>query len=58
MFSNAICNVLNLDPHGKLGELSPEKIKALEELLANPTGKIPTWMLNRRNDIEYVRGIR
>ena len=57
MFSNAICNVLHLDPHGKLGELSPEKIKALEELLANPSEKIPTWMLNRRNDIETGKNL-
>jgi len=53
MLANAILNVLGLDHKRKVGTLSDEEIKKIEEVLANPTKYgIPAWMLNRRKDLE------
>ena len=51
MFSNAICNLLNLDKQRKIGTLEENEIKAIEALIANP-GKFPKWLLNRRKDYD------
>jgi len=52
MFSNAICQVLGLDPRAKIGTLDEETIKKIEDVIANPKKYgIPTWLLNRRKDI-------
>lgn len=48
MFANAVCNSISLDPEIKIGSLSQEQIKLLEENIKNP--KIPAWLMNRRND--------
>ena len=51
-FSNAIVRVLNLDPMGKMGELSDEQVAKIEALLKDPAKhNIPEWMLNRRREI-------
>ncbi len=50
-FSNAICEVLNLDRNRKIESLKQEEIKGIEEFLKKPTG-IPSWMLNRKKDYE------
>ena len=53
MFSNAICKVLGLNPHGKIGELTNQQIKEIENILKNPQEYgIPSWMYNRRKDLE------
>jgi len=52
MFSNAICNVLNIDKNIKLGDLGEANIKKIETLLKEPNSKLPSWMLNRRKDYE------
>ncbi len=37
----------------RLGELTPEQVAKLEELILNPEKHgVPIWALNRRNDIE------
>ena len=51
--SGAICTTMEFDPHQKIGTLSDEEVLRLEEAVKNPqNGKIPEWMLNRRNDYE------
>ncbi|MDD5331467.1 MAG: 30S ribosomal protein S13 [Candidatus Nanoarchaeia archaeon] len=51
--SNAICSVLNLDKHRKLGELSKEEIQKIEDVIRNPLKyNLPNWMINRRKDYE------
>ncbi len=50
MFSNAVCNYLNLEKKRKVGTLEEKEIKDIEGLIDNP--KFPEWMLNRRKDYE------
>jgi len=50
MFSNAICNYLNLEKQRKVGTLEEKEIKDIENAIENP--KFPSWMLNRRKDYE------
>lgn len=50
-FSNAMCNVLNIDKMKKAGELSENEIKAVESFLKNPKN-IPSWLYNRKKDID------
>lgn len=50
MLANAACLHTGIDPRKKMGTLSPEELKALENALRNPP--FPKWMLNRRKSIE------
>lgn len=51
--ANAVCRVHNLDRRRKAGTLTPSDIKKIEETITNPTKfGIPSWMVNRRKDIE------
>ncbi|MBD3263329.1 30S ribosomal protein S13 [Candidatus Woesearchaeota archaeon] len=53
MFANAVCEVLDLNKRGKIGNISPEQMKKIEECMRNPGKyKIPAWLLNRRKDID------
>jgi small subunit ribosomal protein S13 len=49
-FSNAICNVLKMDKSKKIKDLTKEEIEKITAFVANP--KVPSFILNRRNDIE------
>ena len=51
MYSNAICNYLNLDRNKKAGALDEKEIKDIENLIENPE-KFPKWLLNRRRDYD------
>ena len=51
MFSNAICNYLDLDRNKKIGTLTEEEVKKIESLLQHPN-ELPLWLLNRRKDPE------
>lgn len=52
-FSNAICHVAEVPKTMKVGHLTDEQIKRLENVIANPLKyNIPQWFLNRRNDYE------
>ena len=52
-FSVAICNVLKMNHHKKVGSLSPEEVKKIEDVIKNPlVYKIPPFMVNRRRDPE------
>jgi len=51
--ANAVCKVANFERSRKVGSLSDEEIKRIEEIIMNPLKfGIPAWMLNRRKDIE------
>ena len=53
MFSNMICNTLNIDKSKKSGVLSDDEIRKLDNAIRNPQGlDMPAWILNRRNDYE------
>ena len=47
--ANALCNLMNLNKHQRIGELSKEDLKKIEVLIREPK-EIPVWMLNRRKD--------
>jgi len=51
MLANAICTHNKINKLKKTGELTPDEIKRIEDVLKNPT-KLPLWMLNRRKDPE------
>lgn len=49
-FSNALCKMLKIDKKRKIGSLSHEEIKKIEEFTKNP--QIPDFLKNRRADRE------
>ncbi|MFH0798017.1 MAG: 30S ribosomal protein S13 [Candidatus Woesearchaeota archaeon] len=52
-FANVICNSLNLDKSKKVGYLSDEEIKKIENIISNPLEhSLKPWLLNRRKDYE------
>ncbi|UCD03872.1 MAG: 30S ribosomal protein S13 [Candidatus Woesearchaeota archaeon] len=52
-FAKAICKVLNLPLTKKIGTMSKEEIKKVEDVVENPKKyNIPNWILNRRFDPE------
>ena len=53
MFANSIINNLKIDSSLRIGNLSNELIKSIENIIQNPTSSnFPSWFLNRRKDIE------
>ena len=53
MFANTILNVLKINPNQRIGYLSPEQIKSIENVIKNPsTSSFQSWFLNRRKDVE------
>jgi len=50
MFSNAVANICDFSDK-RIGDLSEQELKALEDMITNP-GKfnIPEWLYNRRNE--------
>lgn len=54
----AIARSLNLDPNKRMGELSDEELKRIEVALREPWKfNIPSWMFNRRKDLETGKDI-
>ncbi len=52
-FSYAVCNTLNLDKYKKVGTLSTEEIKKIEDVIKNPSSyNIPTFLYSRKRDPE------
>ncbi|MBN2421290.1 30S ribosomal protein S13 [Candidatus Woesearchaeota archaeon] len=53
MIANAYCKLTGTNPTKKVGDLSEAEVQKLDLLIRskNPEG-IPSWMLNRRNDLE------
>ena len=53
MFANAMLQVLKINPHQKVGNLTTEQISSIEKIIQNPKdANFPIWFLNRRQDIE------
>ena len=53
MFANSIINNLKIDSSLRVGNLSNEQIKSIENIIQNPSSSnFPSWFLNRRKDIE------
>ncbi len=51
--ARAIVNMLGIDPEMRLGYLSDDQVKKIEEILSNPVEHgIPPWMVNRQKDLE------
>jgi len=50
MFARATCIATGTDGKKKIGIMSEQDIKAIEEFIKQP--KLPQWMLNRRKDPE------
>lgn len=52
-FSQAVCSALKMDQHRKIGSLSKEEVKKVEEVIKSPESyKIPSYLFNRENDPE------
>ena len=53
MFANSIINNLKINSGLRIGNLSNEQIKSIENIIQNPlSSNFPSWFLNRRKDIE------
>jgi small subunit ribosomal protein S13 len=53
MFSNAVLKTLGIGMKKKVGELSNEDVKKIEDVMKNPTKHgIPKFLVNRRKDRE------
>jgi len=53
MFANSIINSLKINSALRIGNLSNEQIKSIENIIQNPSSSnFPTWFLNRRKDVE------
>ena len=50
MFSKAICIATSMDPKQKIGLLSDDDLKQLENVIRNPP--LMPWLLNRRKDTD------
>lgn len=51
--ARAVAYAANVDPFVKIGSLSKESIKRIEDVLARPAESgIPSWMFNRRKDYD------
>ena len=51
--ANAVCRIHSFDRRRKVGTLTTSEIKKIEETINNPIKfGIPSWMVNRRKDIE------
>jgi small subunit ribosomal protein S13 len=52
-FANLICSLSGIDKTKKVGYLSEEDIKKLDDVIKNPSKSgVPNWMLNRRRNYE------
>ncbi len=52
-FANAIIGALGLNPNSNIGFLTESQVESIEKTLKDPTSiKFPSWLLNRRKDIE------
>ncbi len=51
--ARAVLIALNMDPDKRLGFLTEVEVKKIEETLMNPDSvNIPSWMVNRRKDLD------
>ena len=48
-FSNAVCSIMGLNRKEKIGELSDQQLKQIEEMIKSPK-TLPHYLFNRRKD--------
>jgi small subunit ribosomal protein S13 len=53
----AICRLTNIDPYRRLGSLSEQEIKNLENTIFTLHEKVPSWFLNRPKDPETGKNL-
>lgn len=52
-FGHAVCVVLHVDEARKVGDLSEEETKRIEDVILHPSKfNIPAWLYNRKRDVE------
>lgn len=52
-YANMACRVSGTDANKKAGDLKPEDIEKIEDILKNPLKyNVPSWLFNRRKDPE------
>jgi small subunit ribosomal protein S18e len=52
-FANICCKKAEVDLAKRAGELSPEELESVMNIVANPRAyKIPDWFLNRQKDVK------
>ncbi|MEK6934641.1 MAG: 30S ribosomal protein S13 [Nanoarchaeota archaeon] len=57
-FSSALCNIMNFEKSRKIGELTTEEVKKIEDIIKDPNKyKLPSYLLNRRRDPETGKDI-
>ncbi|HSU73284.1 MAG TPA: 30S ribosomal protein S13 [Candidatus Binatia bacterium] len=53
MYANAVCAVAGTDTRRKVGSLTDEEVRRMDEIIKNPLKfGIPEWLLDRRKDPE------
>ena len=53
VFANAVCKLANINSIKTTGDLTDVEVERIEDVLKNPLNhELPTWMLNRRKDME------
>jgi small subunit ribosomal protein S13 len=53
MIASAICHILDIDRNKRVGDLSAEDLKKIEDCMRNPAKyNFPKWMLNHRKEPE------
>ena len=57
-FGHAVCSILHLDEARKVGSLSDEELRRVEEVIRNPAQfGLPSWVYNRRRDHDTGKDI-
>ncbi|MFH0949468.1 MAG: 30S ribosomal protein S13 [Candidatus Aenigmatarchaeota archaeon] len=58
MFSKAVCTAVGIDSRKKIGLMTIEEIKKIEDVVKNPSEfGVPSFMMNRRKDNETGKDI-
>ena len=53
MFSNMVCTLAGISKTQKIGYLTDDQVKKLDDVVRNPLKyNVPAWMLNRRKNFE------
>ena len=55
--SNAICNRLDFDKFKKVGDLTDDEVKKIEDLLKNHHDALPVFLFNRKKDLDTGKDI-
>lgn len=51
-FANAVCTLSGVEKSKKAGHLSEDEVKNIESHIKRAVSLMPSWMLNRRKDVE------